>query len=161
MLTAKDCTSDICDCDNVLWNGIAGEESIFMDERNVRFQNMLIELYGKGVLLCLCSRNLQEHIDRAFADLTMPLEKKHILISKINLSNKAENIVALRHFIAQYAVEFFCVFSVIRVIGRRCDLLKYLIVELSVIYRDFSHSVCRKSVKNCRVGKKHLQLVIV
>lgn len=85
----------ICDCDNVLWNGIAGEESIFMDERSVRFQNMLIELYDKGILLCLCSRNLQEHIDRAFANLKMPLEKEHILISKINLNNKAENIQAI------------------------------------------------------------------
>ena len=32
----------ICDCDNVLWNGVAGEENIFVDEKNVRFQNMLI-----------------------------------------------------------------------------------------------------------------------
>ena len=85
----------ICDCDNVLWNGIAGEESILMDERNVRFQNMLIELYDKGVLLCLCSRNLQKNIDCAFANLKMPLKKEHIIISKINLSNKVENIKAI------------------------------------------------------------------
>ena len=47
----------ICDCDNVLWYGIAGEENIFGDERNVLFQNMLIEFYNKGILLCLCSRH--------------------------------------------------------------------------------------------------------
>lgn len=85
----------ICDCDNVLWNGVAGEESIFVDERNARFQNMLIELYGRGILLCLCSRNLQEHIDLAFANLQMPLEKKHIVLSKINLDNKVKNIKAI------------------------------------------------------------------
>ncbi len=66
-----------------------------MDERNVRFQNMLIELYDKGVLLCLCSRNLQKNIDCAFANLKMPLKKEHIIISKINLSNKVENIKAI------------------------------------------------------------------
>ena len=124
----------ICDCDNVLWNGIAGEESIFMDERNVRFQNMLIELYGKGVLLCLCSRNLQEHIDRAFADLRMPLEKKHILISKINLSNKAENIRAISNELNLSADSFVFVDDSDYALG----LINTLLPEVETVQADYS-----------------------
>lgn len=85
----------ICDCDNVLWNGIAGEENIFVDEKKIQFQNVLLELYNNGILLCLCSRNLQESIDQAFADLRMPLKKENIVRSKINLENKANNIRAI------------------------------------------------------------------
>lgn len=42
----------ILDADNVLWKGISGEESICIDEDVLRFQQLLIKLYDRGVLLC-------------------------------------------------------------------------------------------------------------
>jgi FkbH-like protein len=134
----------ICDCDNVLWNGIVGEESIFMDERNVRFQNMLIELYGKGILLCLCSRNLQEHIDQAFANLKMPLEKKHIIISKINIDNKAENIKAISNELNLSADSFVFVDDSDYELG----LINTLLPEVETVKADYSNMIFLDEIKS-------------
>ena len=48
----------ICDCDNVLWHGISGEEEIYLDATILKFQETLIELYNRGILICLCSKNV-------------------------------------------------------------------------------------------------------
>lgn len=82
----------ICDCDNVLWHGISGEEEIYTDDLTDKFQEVLIDLYNRGVLICLCSKNEPENIKVAFSSLKMPLNEDCILISKINLTNKATNI---------------------------------------------------------------------
>ncbi len=85
----------ICDCDNCLWHGIAGEEEIHTDTSTLCLQNELIGLYEKGILLCLCSKNAPLNIARAFAQLDMPLKPEHILLSKINHGNKADNIIQI------------------------------------------------------------------
>ena len=82
----------ICDCDNVLWHGISGEEEIYIDAAILKFQETLIELYNRGILICLCSKNEPENIETIFNTLEMPVKKNHILISKINLTDKATNI---------------------------------------------------------------------
>ena len=82
----------ICDCDNVLWHGISGEEEIYTDDLIDKFQETVIDLYNHGVLICLCSKNEPENIETAFDSLEMPLKKNHILVSKINLTDKATNI---------------------------------------------------------------------
>ena len=55
----------ICDCDNVLWRGVAGEQDITVEKAHLAFQETLINLYDKGVLLCLCSKNQIENILKA------------------------------------------------------------------------------------------------
>lgn len=82
----------ICDCDNCLWHGISGEENVYLDQATFSFQEELVRLYEKGVLLCLCSKNDPQTIDKAFRGLSMPLKPAHILLSKINWNNKAENL---------------------------------------------------------------------
>ena len=82
----------ILDCDGVLWKGVAGEEAITIDEYEVKFQNELIGLYEKGTLLCLCSKNEQRNISEAFSHPDMVLKKEHVIITKTNSSNKADNI---------------------------------------------------------------------
>ena len=82
----------VCDCDNVLWHGIAGEEKLGIDEAVLDFQQDLIRLYDGGILLCLCSRNEPEHIDEAFATLDMPLCKEHFICTRINRQDKARNL---------------------------------------------------------------------
>jgi len=85
----------ICDCDNVLWDGVSGEETIYTNEDTNRLQETLVKLHDQGVLLCLCSKNLPENIDSAFRELDMPLKQHHITLSKINLKNKANNLLEI------------------------------------------------------------------
>lgn len=82
----------ICDCDNVLWHGISGEEEIYIDCLTDKFQRMVLDLYNHGVIICLCSKNEPENIEAAFDSLEMPLKKNYILFSKINFTDKATNI---------------------------------------------------------------------
>lgn len=85
----------ILDCDNVLWHGISGEEEISTDETILHFQNELVSLYNKGILLCLCSKNEQTNIDEAFNALPMIIIKEYIALEKINLNDKASNIKSI------------------------------------------------------------------
>ncbi len=83
----------ICDCDNCLWHGVAGEEDIYTDSYTDALQNELIRLQQKGILLCLCSKNESGNIVHAFTHLNMPLRMDHILLYRINRNNKADNIL--------------------------------------------------------------------
>lgn len=82
----------VLDCDGVLWKGIAGEENIIIDEQVIKFQNELVKLYEKGVLLCLCSKNEPENIYEIFQHFNMPLKQEHITLKKINANDKIQNI---------------------------------------------------------------------
>lgn len=83
----------VCDCDNCLWNGIAGEEEIWLNDSCINFQKKVVELYNKGVLICLCSKNMPENIEAAFSKLSMSLKKEHIVIEKINYYEKYDNLL--------------------------------------------------------------------
>lgn len=82
----------VCDCDNVLWRGIAGEEPLVIKQNIFLFQKTLLYFYNSGVLLCLCSKNEQANIDEAFKTLDMPIRQEHFIASRINRNNKAANI---------------------------------------------------------------------
>ena len=79
----------VCDCDHVLWRGIAGETPLEVDSLTRVFQNSLIRLKKKGVLLCLCSRNDPANIDEAFTQLAMPLRREDIAFSCVGRNDKA------------------------------------------------------------------------
>lgn len=85
----------ICDCDNVLWHGISGEEEIYIDEKILTFQNQLITLCNSGILICLCSKNEKSTINEVFYTLDMPLKFEHIVLSKINHCDKVKNIKSI------------------------------------------------------------------
>ena len=85
----------ILDCDNVLWDGIAGEEALTVTSNILSFQREIIRLYEGGVLLCLCSKNERRNIKDAFAMLDMPLGWEHIACSKVNRNDKAQNIAEI------------------------------------------------------------------
>lgn len=85
----------VCDCDNVLWHGIAGEEVIFTDELTDALQSKLLTLYDHGVILCLCSKNELQNLGRAFTEHEMPLKLEHILITKANLETKFVNVLEI------------------------------------------------------------------
>lgn len=85
----------ICDCDNVLWHGIAGEEEIFIDSLTDALQAKLVELYEHGVLLCLCSKNEPYRLHRIFTEQEMPLKWEHFLIVKASLEAKSNHILQI------------------------------------------------------------------
>ena len=82
----------ICDCDNVLWKGIAGEETLSLPAHVLELHTYLLELYRAGILLCLCSRNEPDNIVQAFVDLSTQLKPEHFLVKKIGWNNKADSI---------------------------------------------------------------------
>jgi FkbH-like protein len=82
----------ISDCDNVLWHGIAGEEMIHIDTNTQKLQTELIDLYNRGILICLCSKNKYANIVEAFNTLDMPLNFSHVISYKINMLDKVSNI---------------------------------------------------------------------
>ena len=82
----------ILDADGVLWKGISGEESVIIDEDVLRFQKTLLELYERGVLLCLCSRNEEEFIGASFTHPRMLLKCEHFAIFVANQNDKSSNI---------------------------------------------------------------------
>ena len=82
----------VCDCDNVLWQGVAGEEKTHIDANNHRLQKTLDNLCNNGVLLCLCSKNNISDIADAFVNPDMILKKEQITVAKINFNDKASNL---------------------------------------------------------------------
>ena len=85
----------ILDADDVLWKGISGEEEIVLDDEILKFQTFLLDLYHRGVLLCLCSKNTEKSIDLAFSNPKMLLKKEHFAILVANPNNKATNISSI------------------------------------------------------------------
>jgi len=86
----------ILDCDNVLWNGICGEDGydgIVIDEYRKSIQRLFVDQCNKGMLLALCSKNNAEDVALVFEkNKDMVIKKEHIVTSYINWNSKAENI---------------------------------------------------------------------
>lgn len=85
----------ILDADNVLWKGISGEEEIIIDDEILRFQASLLDLYRRGVLLCLCSKNHEILIKESFSHPAMLLNGEHFAAFYANHTDKATNIAAI------------------------------------------------------------------
>ena len=125
----------ICDCDNVLWHGISGEEEIYLDAAVLKFQETLIELYNRGILICLCSKNEPENVESVFNSLEMPLKKNHILISKINLTDKATNIKEIALELNLSADSFVFVDDS----KYELDLVSSIIPDITTVLADYSN----------------------
>jgi len=91
----------VLDCDNILWGGIIGEDGIdgiklskhgtgggFYD-----FQQELVNLHSRGVVLALCSKNNEKDVWEVF-DMhpEMLLKREHIVEYEINWNDKTDNI---------------------------------------------------------------------
>jgi FkbH-like protein len=94
----------VVDLDNTLWGGIVGEdgfERLLLGEEGigrayVEFQLELLNLYRKGVLLAICSKN---NSDDALAVIrhhtAMRLREEHFAAVRINWEDKASNLRSL------------------------------------------------------------------
>jgi FkbH-like protein len=89
----------VLDCDNTLWKGVVGEDGvrgIEIDEGRRALQQKMVHLHDSGVLICLCSKNVEEDVEAVFATRgDMLLKSDHIVRRRVNWRAKSENIRAL------------------------------------------------------------------
>jgi len=86
----------VADCDNTLWDGVVGEdgvEGIKLSDHHLHLQRKLVEAASCGVLVCLCSKNVEDDVISVFRERPdMVLRWEHIVGHKINWAPKSENI---------------------------------------------------------------------
>lgn len=91
----------ILDCDNTLWGGILGEEGIaginlgstFPGSCYKSFQEEILNLKERGVILAICSKNNEKDVLEVFNNHPeMVIKENHLSTWKINWENKAKNI---------------------------------------------------------------------
>ncbi len=91
----------ILDCDNTLWGGIIGEDGLdniklgadYPGSCYSEFQMEVLQLYNKGVIIALCSKNNEEDVWQVFKEHSnMILKKEHIAATQINWDDKSTNI---------------------------------------------------------------------
>jgi len=96
---AKKCL--VLDCDNTLWGGILGEEGVrgiqlgttFPGSAYREFQQEVLNLYHRGILIALCSKNNEQDVWEALAEHPqMLLKMEHVAAAQINWLDKAANL---------------------------------------------------------------------
>jgi len=102
--TGKSKKCVVLDCDNTLWGGIVGEVGIeriklgpeYPGSPFYDFQQELVNLYNRGIILTICSKNNEEDVWEVFEKHpNMILKKTHIATSRINWNDKASNIIEI------------------------------------------------------------------
>ena len=91
----------VLDCDNVLWGGIIGEDGIsgihlgktYPGSPYYEFQQEALNLYNRGILIALCSKNNAEDVWEVFrSHPDMIIKEKHIAAAEVNWEDKATNL---------------------------------------------------------------------
>jgi FkbH-like protein len=91
----------VLDCDDVLWGGILGEQGPagiaigqnYPGSPYFDFQQELLNLHDRGVILALCSKNDESAVfDILQSHPEMLIRKSHIASHRINWTDKATNL---------------------------------------------------------------------
>lgn len=92
----------VLDCDNTLWGGIVGEDGLsgirlspnsYPGSSYYEFQQEVVNLYNRGILITLCSKNDESEIWNVFRNHPdMVLKESHIACARINWDNKVNNL---------------------------------------------------------------------
>ncbi|HTW66060.1 MAG TPA: thioester reductase domain-containing protein [Bryobacteraceae bacterium] len=90
----------VLDCDHTLWKGICGEgegsSGVKITQPHRFLQEFVVRQAEQGMLLCLSSKNREEDVWSVFDHHTeMPLQRRHIISSRINWGPKSGNLKAL------------------------------------------------------------------
>lgn len=95
----------ILDLDNTLWGGVVGDDGPLGiaigphgdGEPFYHFQQFLLTLKKRGILLAVCSKNNRDAaVQPFFENPGMPLKYQDITVFIANFDNKADNIRAIR-----------------------------------------------------------------
>lgn len=91
----------VLDCDNTLWGGIVGEDTINKIQIGstypgciyAEFQQSVLNMYRRGILLAICSKNNENDVLEVFSKHPdMILKNEHFVAKKINWNDKVSNI---------------------------------------------------------------------
>ncbi|MEX1212356.1 MAG: HAD-IIIC family phosphatase [Balneolaceae bacterium] len=86
----------VLDCDNTLWGGVCGEvspEQLDLSGPYASLHSFMLEQKASGKILCLCSKNVREDVDRVFRERTdMLIRSEDIVTSRINWEPKSRNL---------------------------------------------------------------------
>ncbi len=94
----------VLDLDNTLWGGIIGEDGLSGIQLSlsaagasfIAFQQALLDLYHRGVILAINSRNNREEAMQVIrSHPNMILREHHFAASRINWNDKAANLLEL------------------------------------------------------------------
>ncbi|HVO61623.1 MAG TPA: amino acid adenylation domain-containing protein [Terriglobales bacterium] len=85
----------VADCDETLWKGVCAEvgpQGVEIDPGCRALQEFLVAQQAAGMLLCLCSKNVESDIDEVFHCQPMPLKSEHIIARRVNWLPKPQNL---------------------------------------------------------------------
>ncbi len=91
----------VLDCDNVLWGGTIGEDGLagiklgrtYPGSAYYELQQEILNLYHRGVVLALCSKNNEEDVWEVFDQHPdMLLRREHIATAQVNWRDKVSNL---------------------------------------------------------------------
>jgi amino acid adenylation domain-containing protein/FkbH-like protein len=85
----------VTDCDDTLWKGVCAEvgpHGVELDAGHRALQEFLAKQQADGMLICLCSKNVEADIDEVFGCLPMPLKPEHIIARRVNWQPKPQNL---------------------------------------------------------------------
>ncbi len=89
----------VLDCDNTIWQGVCGEDGplgIKISPAFQALQTFMLEQQAAGVLLCLCSKNVEEDVFAVFDQRSdMSIKREHLVSWRINWQPKSDNIKSL------------------------------------------------------------------
>lgn len=92
------------DLDNTLWGGVLGEAGLdgialgedYPGNAFVAFQQYVLHLHQRGIVLALLSKNNQEDVDAVFASHpSMLLKPEHFAATRVNWQPKATNLLSI------------------------------------------------------------------
>jgi FkbH-like protein len=92
----------VLDCDNVLWGGVVGEDglsgiqlgTIYPGSCYRAFQQEILNLHDRGVILALCSRNNEADVLEVFRHHPdMVLREAHFATWQVNWQDKVRNLM--------------------------------------------------------------------
>ena len=91
----------VLDCDNTLWKGVCGEDGvqgIELSDPFIMLQQFMQAQMDAGMILCLCSKNVEEDVWAVFDNRTdMLLKRDNIVSWRINWQPKSQNLQELAH----------------------------------------------------------------
>ena len=100
-ITGKICKVLVCDLDNTLWGGIIGEDGFdgiqlgneYPGAAYQALQRAILDLYNRGVILAICSKNNEEDAMEVLNKHSgMLLKPNHFDVYRINWNNKVQGL---------------------------------------------------------------------
>lgn len=94
----------VLDCDNTLWGGIIGEDGIenikigktYPGSPYLEFQQAILNLYNRGVVLAICSKNNEKEVRCVLKDHPdMLLRENNFANIKVNWNDKVTNLKSI------------------------------------------------------------------